>query len=149
MSSDQVLAALRGKRAELTNRHAALAAELASLKHDLEHLDRTIELFTLEPGSRKPLARPLLLPGVRPGQTARLALDLLRTAPEPMTAQEIARRLCEQRGVQPAAEVIARVSNSLVMALRQYERRGVVVEAGRTALRAVLWQVAEAQPAVA
>src|SRR3712207_5720247 len=146
MSSDKVLAALRGKRAELANRHAALAAEVTGLKHDLEHLDKTIELFTPAPGSRKPMARPVLLPGVRPGQTARLALDLLRTAPGPMTAQEIAHRLCEHRGVQPEAEVIARVSNSLVMALRQYERRGVVVEVGRTTLRAVLWQVAEVSP---
>jgi hypothetical protein len=115
----------------------------------LEHLDRTIELFTPEPGCRKPMARPALLPGIRPGQTGRLALDLLRTAPVPMTAQQMAHQLCEQRGVQPEAEVIARVSNALVMALRQYERRGIVVEVGRTAVRAVLWQLAEAQPAVA
>jgi hypothetical protein len=35
------------------------------------------------------------------------------------------------------------------MALRPYERRGVVVEVGRTTLRAVLWQVAEDQPTIA
>ena len=95
------------------------------------------------------MARPVLLPGIRPGQTGRLALDILRTAPGPMTAQQIAHQLCEQRGVQSEAEVIARVSNALVMALRHYERRGIVVEVGRTAVRAVLWQVAEDQPVVA
>jgi hypothetical protein len=149
MSSDVVVAALRGKRADLANRRAALVAELTGVEHDLEHLDRTIQLFTSEPGSTKTMARPVLLPGVRPGQTARLALDVLRTAPGPMTAQEIAHRLCEQRGVRPEAGVIARVSNALVMALRQYERRGVVVEVGRTAVRAVLWQRPEDQFTVA
>ncbi len=153
MAADGVLEALTGKRAELALQREAVAAELATLDRALEHLDGTIHLFRADRernGSKRPdtnaLQRPFLLPGVRPGQTARLALDVLRTATAPMTAQDIARQLCEQRSVEADAAVIGRLSNALIMALRQYERRGLVTEVGRTALRAVLWRLAEDQP---
>ena len=140
MVADGVLEALTGKQAELALRREVIAAELATLDRALEHRDGTIHLFRADRernGSKRPetntIQRPFLLPGVRPGQTARLALDMLRTAAAPMTAQDIARRLCEQRGVEADAKVIVRLSNALIMALRQYERRGLVTEVGRTA----------------
>lgn len=89
MAEDELVATLRLKRAELASRRELLVSELTVLEADLGHVDGVLRLFApsaeLLKGGRKPPARPFLLPGVRPGETARVALEVLRAASAPRT----------------------------------------------------------------
>jgi hypothetical protein len=147
MGMSLVMSALTAKRAELAARQEQLRRELAVVEGALGHLDGTIAVFdpTFDLLAIQP-ARPRRtagLPGLKPGEVGRLALDLLRTAPEPLVTQDIARAICARRNLDASPAFLDRLSRTLVGSLRHHQSRGLVVEAGRTTKLAVLWHLAD------
>ncbi len=102
MEHKPALYALVRLHAELAGRIADNKKQAAKLRDDMRHVEATIRL--LEPGfdtrriavKRRHNPNPLF----KRGTVFRAALDILRTATAPMTAEEIAVALLRSKGVQ-------------------------------------------------
>ena len=85
MAEPHVVAALRDKRAELSGTIVDLQKRLGQHRADLLHVDAVLRLFApdLEPAAIGPKSVRRGNEWFRPGELARLVLDVLRTAPAP------------------------------------------------------------------
>ena len=99
--SDLALSELKRKRGEIAGQVAHLKKQIRRHQLTLAHLDACIKL-------REPDSRPDRIPNKRiyvrnrvfePGEMPRLALDILRTATEPMTTAEIGAAMIARKGV--------------------------------------------------
>jgi len=145
-SSDPVLSALAAKRAELDARRGVLSEQLAALDRELATLDGAMQLFafpsgpTLQPtATSNRLVRQAL--GFVRGELGLEAMAVLRSASQPLTAQQIGHALCERRQVMLDLPAFHRLCLLIVSNLRRREARGLVRPVGRTEQHAVLWMV--------
>jgi hypothetical protein len=101
MGDTFVLSGLKRKRAEIAGQVAYLKKQIRRHQATLAHLDASIKLWA-------PDTRPDRIPNRRvyvrnrvfkPGEMPRLALDVLRTATEPMTTAEIGVAMIARKGV--------------------------------------------------
>src|SRR3954449_13624413 len=106
MVEPHVVAALKDKRAELSGSIADLEKRIgqhrADLLHaDLLHVDAVLRLFAPEFEPSTILPRAVRRPNswFKPGELARLVLDVLRTAPAALTVREITMQIMERRGL--------------------------------------------------
>lgn len=133
---DYALAGLKRKRAEIAGQVAYLQKQISRHRMTLAHFDACIKIW-------EPNARPNRLPNKRfyvrnkvfvPGEMPRLALDILRTAPEPMTTAEIGTAMIARKGVSTADEpdLIRFTCDRSSMVLLKLEKRKMVerVEGG-------------------
>ena len=118
MAEPHVVAALKDKRAELSGSIADLEKRIGQHRADLLHVGAVLRLFApdLEPAAILPKAVRRPNSWFKPGELARLVLDLLRTAP--LTVREITMQIMERRGLDPqdarTAELLRKlVSNAL------------------------------------
>jgi hypothetical protein len=116
-----VVSALRRKYAELKGQADADA---------MAHVGATLLLFD-------PLTDLDAIRAVRPykaarGHWSRYALDILRTANEPMTPTDLAARVMVAQGLDPADEKLRRgIMIDLVVVLSRLAEQGFVVASGR------------------
>jgi hypothetical protein len=129
MGDTYVISGLRKKRAELSGELIAAEKRVLQLRADLDCLDGTIRLFDpeAEPRKIKPVQARRVTGPIPRGQGSRAILDMLRSAPEPMTAREIADRLAADYGIDAAnagamKALVAKVRNTLT------HQRGLVSE---------------------
>ena len=120
------IAALQSKRAELAARLADLESQAVPIRADICHLDAAIAIMR---GRDVPRMRAQHRPEWF-ANLGRLILDVLRGAPEPMTAREIAveimRLAGHDVGDRQAVEIVAnRVRASLVRRVGLVERVAV------------------------
>ena len=103
MAEPHVVAALKVKRAELSGSIADLEKRISQHRADLLHVDAVLRLFApeFEPATIPP--RPVRRPNswFKPGELARLLLEVLRTAPAPLSVREITMQVMERRGLDP------------------------------------------------
>jgi hypothetical protein len=103
MAEAHVVAALKDKRAELSGGIADLEKRIGQHRADLLHVDAVLRLFApeFEPATipSKAVRQPSGL--FRPGELARMVLDVLRTAPAPLSIREITAQVMERRGLDP------------------------------------------------
>jgi hypothetical protein len=140
--TDLAVTALVRKRAELAGEIEAAEVRLRELRANLAHLDASIRLF--DPGypiaqiaAKKPQPeRPVVF---ERGELGRTILDILRTAPEPLTVAQIAGELRarlslpDDRGAREFLE--SRVDKAL-------RRQDGLVEKVAYGPRAVGWRIA-------
>ena len=116
-----VVSALRRKYAELKGRDDTEA---------MAHVGATLLLFD-------PAADLASIPAVRPykparGRWSRYALDILRTANEPMRPTDLAVRVMAMQGFDPADYKLRRgIMIDLVVVLSRLAEQGVVVASGK------------------
>ena len=120
MAEPHVVAALRDKRAELSGTIADLEKRLGQHRADLLHVDAVLRLFApdLEPAAIRPTAVRRPNPWFKPGELARMMLDILRVAPTPRSIREITAQVMQRRGLDPqdarSAELLRKlVTNAL------------------------------------
>ena len=120
MAEPHVIAALRDKRAELSGGIADLEKRIGQHRADLLHVDAVLRLFApdLEPAAILPKAVRQPSGWFRPGELARMVLDVLRTAPAALSVREITMQIMDRRGLDPqdarTAELLRKlVSNAL------------------------------------
>ena len=103
MAEPHVVAALRDKRAELSGTIVDLEKRLGQHRADLLHVDAVLRLFApdLEPAAIGPKAVRRGNGWFRPGELARLVLDVLRTAPAPLSIREITGQVMQRHGLEP------------------------------------------------
>ena len=116
MAAAHVIAALRDKRAELSGGIADLEKRIGQQRADLLHVDAVLRLFApdLEPAAILPKAVRRLSGWFRPGELARMVLDVLRTAPAPLSIREITAQVMERRGLDPQDGRMAELLRKLV-----------------------------------
>jgi hypothetical protein len=120
MAEPHVVAALKDKRAELSGGIADLEKRIGQHRADLLHVDAVLRLFApeFEPAAIPPKAVRQPSGWFRPGELARMVLDVLRTAPAALTVREITVQIMERRELAPqdarTAELLRKlVSNAL------------------------------------
>ena len=116
MAEPHVIAALRDKRAELSGGIADLEKRIGQHRADLLHVDAVLRLFApdLEPAAILPKAVRRPNSWFKPGELARLVLDVLRTAPAALTVREITMQIMERRGLEPQDARTAELLRKLV-----------------------------------
>ena len=116
MAAAHVIAALRDKRAELSGGIADLEKRIGQHRADLLHVDAVLRLFApdLEPAAILPKAVRRPNSWFKPGELARLVLDVLRTAPAPLSIREITAQVMERRGLDPQDNRTAELLRKLV-----------------------------------
>ena len=113
--------------ADLGGRIQANKIEAEHLAADMKAVEAVIKIFNPEYNCRAISARRKrpANPWFKRGGIIRAALDVLRTAPEPMTVRELARALLKAKGVaEPAAKQLRDLEGGL--------RAGLEHNAGRT-----------------
>jgi hypothetical protein len=116
MAEPHVVAALRDKRAELSGGIADLEKRIGQHRADLLHVDAVLRLFApdLEPAAIPSKAVRQPSGWFRPGELARMVLDVLRTAPAPLSVREITAQVMERRGLDPQDNRTAELLRKLV-----------------------------------
>jgi hypothetical protein len=116
MAEPHVIAALRDKRAELSGGIADLEKRIGQHRADLLHVDVVLRLFApdLEPATIPSKAVRQPSGWFRPGELARMVLDVLRTAPAPLSIREITAQVMERRGLDPQDNRTAELLRKLV-----------------------------------
>lgn len=103
MGDTFIISGLTSKRAELSGIIADLEKRAAQHRADLVHIDAVLRLYgENEPESIAPKAVRRRNDWFKPGELARMVLDILRVASAPLTSREIAAQVMERRGLDPA-----------------------------------------------
>jgi len=126
--TDYVLAGLTKRRAELTGEAETLRSRLAQIGTDLGHLDAVIRQF--DPDYDLGSIRPKRLRGpdiAGRGEMSRFILGVLREATEPVTTQEVTRRVMTERGQDMEdRRLVAQTTKRVGMALSRQKALGTV-----------------------
>ncbi len=141
--TDYVLAGLTKRRAELTGEADALRTRLAQIGSDLGHLDAVIRQFDpdYDLGSIRP-KRPRGPDVAGRGEMSRFVLGVLREATEPVTTQEVVRRLMVERGQDANDRRLVKLTMKRVaMALARQEKQGTVYST-REVGQSAMWRIA-------
>ena len=103
MAEAHVVAALKDKRAELSGSIADLEKRIGQRRADLLHVDAVLRLFApeFEPATIPSKAVRQPSGWFRPGELARMVLEVLRTAPAALSVREITVQVMERRGLDP------------------------------------------------
>lgn len=100
MGEPHVVSALRDKRAEVSGLIADLEKRIGQHRADLAHIDAVLRMYgEAEPEAIAPKAVRKRNDWFKPGELSRMVLDILRIAPAPMTAREIAVEVMKRRGL--------------------------------------------------
>ena len=140
--TDYVLSGLTKRRSELAGEAETLRARLAQIATDLDHLDAVIRQFdpNYDLGAIRP-KRPRGPDVARRGERSRFILKVLREAPEPVTTQEVARRLMAEHGQDGEdRRLVAQAMKRAGMALNRQKAAGTV-RAIQGAGPVTLWEV--------
>lgn len=130
--------ALQAKRAELAARLADLEAQAVPIRADIFHLDAAIAIL------RGSSAGPRMRVQHRPERFAnlgRLILDVLRGAPEPMTARAIAAKIMRLSGHDVGDKVAVKIVEDRVRA--SLTRRVGIVERVAIGQHRKGWRIAD------
>src|SRR5271163_2749445 len=140
MAEPHVISALRKKRAELAGEVVTAQLRLGKLRDDLDAVDRTLRVF--DPRQHPEKIRPVVKrKGDRMfgyGECTRAILNVLRDAPEPMSAEQVIERVAlDCRIATEASGIAATLRWRVKAALAKLDKRGVVSSEGRPAQWAV------------
>ncbi len=134
MVCSHTISGLVSKRAELTGLIEHYQAQIRLLSASVDHLDATLQLFDseLDVSSIKPRGIRIMNPWFAPGEMARLALDTLRNAPEPLSTCNISDSLIALKGISiEGTKERDRLIKSLLGSLQRMRKQGVISIAGR------------------
>lgn len=126
-----VINALVAKRAELAGELAAAEKRIARLRANLDSLDGAIRVFdpSINVARISPIVRRKTTPLLPQGQGARIILDTLRRAGEPLSPRQIAESIASVRGLDADPDAMDRLTQRIRNTLARQEGHGVVCEA--------------------
>src|SRR5215211_5703403 len=117
---ERLHAELGGKILENKQEHENLAAQIRHVEAVIKMLDPSYSLRAISVKRRGPN------PWFKRGRVYRRAVDVLRTATEPMTAREIAERVLEAANIRSADNgAVADLTGSVLASLRNHKGRGI------------------------
>src|SRR3954447_21948957 len=103
MTEPLVVGGLKEKRAELSGIITDLEKRINQHRADLMHVDAVLRLFApdITPGTIVPKAPRRRNEWFKPGELARMVLDVLRLAPAPLSIRDITVQVMQRRGLDP------------------------------------------------
>ena len=103
MAEPHVVAGLKDKRSELSGIIADLERRINQHRAHLLHVDAVLRLFApdIEPETIRPKAVRRRNEWFRPGELARMVLDILRLAPAPLSLKAITAQVMQRRQLNP------------------------------------------------
>jgi hypothetical protein len=141
MAEPHVVAGLKDKRSELSGIIADLERRINQHRADLLHVDAVLRLFApdIEPETIRPKTVRRRNEWFRPGELARMVLDILRLAPAPLSIKDITVQVMQRRQIDPhdarTAERLRKLVNNALK--RQAADRVERLEEGLS----VMWRV--------
>lgn len=142
MSGSHVISGLIAKKAELAGLFRHYQLELGRIASDLQHIDATIKLFDPEFDLRTVKAK-----GVRernqyfkPGECARITLNVLRDSTVRMNSRDIAVAVQNNKGLDGSPDTSKQVQKSVFAALGRLEAKGLAKRTGKEGLL-YYWQL--------
>lgn len=116
MGDTYVISGLTAKRAEVSGIIADLEKRIAQHRADLVHIDAVLRLYApeIEPEGIAPKAVRKRNDWFKPGELARMVLDVLRVATSPLTVREIAEHVMQRRGIDAGDARTAQLVGKLV-----------------------------------
>lgn len=146
MPESHVVSGLVAKRSELAGLIEHYMQEIQRMGADLKHLDAAIKLFDPGYDLRAIRTKQYRRKNVhfKPGECARLALDVLREADSVLVTDTVALTIMEKKGLDPGdAELVKFVKKAAITALRQQAHRGLVKDLGLAGNGiSLLWRIA-------
>jgi hypothetical protein len=99
--SEHIIPVLRSKRAEISGHILDLEKRVARFRADLANIDAAIRILSpgSEPGAIPPKRAYKRTKYFARNELARMALDLMRKAQEPLSAREIAVSIMKAKGL--------------------------------------------------
>lgn len=134
MSESYVVTGLVAKRAELTGKIEHFQSQIRQISMELDHLDATLLLFNPDYNllSIKPKGIRSTNPWFLKGEISRLTLEILRMSTAPVSTCDITDALIVRKSIAiEGTKERDRLIKSLLGALQQMRKRGVVEIAGR------------------
>ena len=129
MTELHVVTALVAKRAEIAGRIEHTQTSLRQLIIDLDNIDAAIRLF--KPDIDLEEIRPKPLPPRNQafrGEVSRLILSALRQSDRPLTAQDLARHVMAERGLNTADKrLVCTIGKRVGSSMRHLRNRGLVM----------------------
>jgi len=117
---ERLHAELGGKILENKQEHESLAEQMRHVEAVIKMLDPSYSLRAISVKRRQPN------PWFKRGTVYRRAVDVLRTATEPLTAREIAERvLVTAKVVNPNKGALADLTGSVLASLRNHKGKGI------------------------
>ncbi len=117
---ERLHAELGGKRLENKQEHENLAGQMRHVEAVIKMLDPTFNLRRIAVKRRQPN------PWFKRGTIYRRAVDVLRTATEPLTAGDIAERvLAAAKVANPNKDALADLVGSVLASLRNHKGKGI------------------------
>jgi hypothetical protein len=140
VSETHVVSALVAKRAELAGEMIAAEKRIAQIRTDLGNIDGAIRIFdpSIAVARITPVVKRKTAPLLPQGQGARIVLDTLRRAGEPLSPRQVADRIASERGLELDAGAMERLTQRIRNTLASQEGRGVACE---TAGNGKVWRV--------
>ena len=133
MPESHVVSGLVAKRSELAGLIEHFMQEIKRMDADLKHLDATIKLFDPDYDLRAIHAKKHHKKNVyfKPGDCARLVLDVLREADCVLTTEKVALAVMRKKRLDSEdVELVKFVKRATVTALRHQANRGLVNDSG-------------------
>jgi hypothetical protein len=133
MPESHVVSGLVAKRSELAGMIEHYMQEIKRMDADLKHLDATIKLFDPDYDLRAIRAKKHRKKNVyfKPGECARLVLDVLREADCVLTTEKVALAvMAKKRLDSDDAELVRFVKHAAITALRNQANRGLLKDSG-------------------
>lgn len=137
-----VISALVKKRSELSGEIKHYETLLKQAKTDLQSIDQTIHLFDKSYDLRSIKSKRVHKERYfKTGEAKVLILDILRTSQEPLSTNELCKRLASDRGFDNKNNFDANHFQKVIFAsLERCESNGLIERTGKDGL-AIVWQI--------
>lgn len=142
MAETHVISALTKKRAEVSGEIKHYEKLLKKSKLNLQSIDQTIHLFDESYDLRTIKAKRVHRERYfKTGEAKVLILDILRTATEPMSTNNIGKKIAFNSGLENEESFdVKRYQKIIFASLERCENKGLIERVGKEGL-ALLWQI--------
>jgi len=142
MAETHVISALTSKRAEVSGEIKHYEKLLKKSKLNLQSIDQTIHLFDESYDLRTIKAKRVHKERYfKTGEAKVLILDILRTATEPLSTNNIGKKIAFNRGLDNDESFdVNRFQKIIFASLERCENNGLIERIGKDGL-AILWQI--------
>jgi hypothetical protein len=132
--TEKVVLALIAKRAEIQGYIQDLETKARRWRARLAHVDATLTIFSpdTDPEAIQPKRRYRRSQYFRGGEFARLCLDVLREAVEPITTAEVIAGVLRSKDLPDDPAIVADLTEKALGSLREKQKARVVIKSGAT-----------------
>lgn len=132
--TEKVVLALMAKRAEIQGHIQDLEEKARRWRARLAHVDATLTIFSPEtdPEAIQPKRHYRRSQYFRGGEFARLCLDVLREAREPISTADVIAGVLRAKGLPDDPALVASLTEKGLASLREKQKAGAVIKSGTT-----------------